>query len=130
MRRVYYFGCRNGQLGHYLYAQAGTLPHNSDHLDGGFPIYLLDGAFAPIDPNDHNWKLTHIRFNHHVLSILACHDNTIDKRPGSNAAFVVIDSAPWNEKSILDVMSEWVPDCTARLKDVGYARCKDVHDES
>jgi hypothetical protein len=110
MRRFYYFGCRGTQSGHYLHPSV-----HGEHLDGGFPYYLLDGTFAPIDNHDRGWKLTHLRFAHDVLSILACHDNTIDERPGSNAAFVVIDAKPWDEEHILAEMRERFPDCVARL---------------
>ena len=112
MRRVYYFGCRGTQSGHYIH---GGGSGHMEHLDGGFPVFILDGTFAPLDANDRNWKLTQLRFNHHVVSILATHDNTIDKRPGSNAAFVVIDEGPWDEEHILAEAKERFPDCWERL---------------
>jgi hypothetical protein len=115
MRRFYYFGCRGNKTGHYIF---GGSSQHLDHLDGGFPVYILDGTFAPLDPNDRSWKLTHLRFNHHIVSILACHDNTIDPRPGSNAAFVVIDTQPWDAEHILAEMGDQFPDCRERLRDV------------
>jgi hypothetical protein len=81
-------------------------------------MHMLDGTFAPLDVNDPKWRLTQLRFNHHVISILACHDNTIDKRPGSNACFVVIDVEPWEPEHILAEMKERFPDCWERLKSV------------
>lgn len=119
MRRFYYFGCRGNETGHYIF---GVSSNHQDHLDGGFPVFILDGTFAPLDENDRSWKLTHLRFNHHVVSILACHDNTIDKRPGSNAAFVVVDTQPWDEQHILAEMSDRFPDCRERLRNVQGTR--------
>ena len=113
MRRFYYFGCRGTEGGHYLHG--GKSVHD-EHLDGGFPVFILDGTFAPLDQNDTSWKLTHLRYAHHVVSILACHDNTIDRRPGSNAAFVVVDTHPWMEGGILDAMAVQFPDCRDRLQ--------------
>lgn len=60
--------------------------------------------------------------DHHVISILSCHDNTIDKRPGSNAAFVVIDEAAWDAEHILAEMRDRFPDCWQRLRDVQAPR--------
>jgi len=110
MRRFYYFGCRGSDLGHYLHGAA-----HPDYLDGGFPAHLLDGVFAPIDANDRGWKLTHLRFAGHVVSILAKHDNTIDKRGGSNACFVAIDDGPLDETTILGEARKRFPDCWERL---------------
>jgi hypothetical protein len=115
VRRFYYFGCRGSESGHYLHG--GSSAH-LDHLDDGFPVWMLDGTFAPLDANDRTWCLTQLRHQHHVVSILACHDNTIDKRPGSNAAFVVIDETPWDAEHILAQMRERFPDCWERLKEV------------
>jgi hypothetical protein len=82
MRRFYYFGCRGLEGGHYLHADArypdGRQTSDHDHLDGGFPIFLLDGTFAPLKTSDRSWRLTQLRFGGHIVSILACHDNTID----------------------------------------------------
>ena len=113
MRRFYYFGCRGSQAGHYIH---GSGSQHREHLDGGFPVFILDGTFAPLDTDITDWKLTHLRFAHHVVSILACHDNTIDRRPGSNAAFVAVDVIPWDEKSILDQAAADFPDCRERLQ--------------
>jgi hypothetical protein len=124
MRRFYYFGCRGSEGGHYLHTDArypdGRETSDHDHLDGGFPIHLLDGTFTHIDTSDRSWRLTHLRFNGHVISILSCHDNTIEKRPGGNASFVVIDSAPWDAEHILASAKERFPDCWERLRNVEY----------
>lgn len=86
-----------------------------DTLDAGFPSDMLDGTFAPLDTSSQEWKLTHMRYNHHVVSVLSRHDNTIDKRPGSNASFVVEDAVPWDEAKILASMKVYFPDCWERL---------------
>lgn len=113
MKRFYYFGCRGTESGHYLH---GDTSAHVKALDGGFPVFLLDGTFAPLDRNDDSWRLTQLRFNHHIVSILARHDNTIDTRPGSNAAFVVVDEQPWDQERILAEMRERFPDCWDRLR--------------
>ena len=112
MRRFYYFGCRGTEGGHYIHGGSST---HLEHLDGGFPVFLLDGTFAPLDRNSKDWRLTQLRFNHHVVSILACHDNTIDKRQGSNAAFIVVDERPWDMSEILADARTRFPDCWERL---------------
>lgn len=117
MKRFYYFGCRGTQLGHFIHGEWSS-PGHHDHLENGFPVHLLDGTFAPIDSTDRRWRLTHLRYGDHVVSILACHDNTIDKRGGSNAAFIVVDSVAWNPPHILDDARRRFPDCYERLKDV------------
>lgn len=114
MRRFYYFGCRGTEAGHFLHGDVHLA--TKDALDGGFPTHLLDGTFAPINPHDRSWRLTQLRFNHHIVSILACHDNTIDTRPGSNACFVVVDTLPWSAGHILAEMRDRFPDCWERLK--------------
>lgn len=121
MLRVYYFGCRGSEKGHFLHgADPNKTPRLRETLEGiSFPIGLLDGTFTPIDSNDRSWRLTHLHTTgSHILSILACHDNTIDKRPGSNAAFVVVDYEPWTEKQILAEAQKRFPDCWERLQAV------------
>lgn len=115
MRRYYYFGCRGSESGHYIHGEGGR---HIDTLAGGFPTRLLDDVFTPLDRNDRRWRLTHLRFGGHVISILACHDNTIDKRPGSNANFVVVDAGPWTGAQILEMAREIFPDCAERLREV------------
>lgn len=119
MKRFYYFGCRGTATGHYIHASPAADRH-SDHLDNGFPIHMLDGTFAPLDRGARHWRLTRLRYGNsgHIMSILACHDNTIDKRPGSNAAFVVVDEHAWGETGILESAHTRFPDCWERLKDV------------
>jgi hypothetical protein len=113
VRRFFYFGCRGTQSGHYLHD--GNRQVSGDRDDTGIPYWLFDGTFAPLDANNRGWKLTHLRARHHILSVLACHDYTIDKRPGSNAAFIVIDAEPWDTEHILAEMRERYPDCWKRL---------------
>jgi hypothetical protein len=117
VRRFYYFGCRGSQTGHHLHSHYpdGRTTAERDRLDGGFPIHLLDGTFAPLARDDRRWKLTHLSLNHHVLSILAKHDYTIDTRPGSNACFVMIDETAWDEWHILAEAKICFPDCWERL---------------
>jgi hypothetical protein len=117
MRRFYYFGCRGRDAGHFIHGDIESSAHR-DTLDNQFPVHVLDETFAPITRADRRWRLTHIRYGGHVMSILACHDNSIDKRPGSNAAFIVVDSLSWDTESILDNARTKFPDCFERLKDV------------
>jgi hypothetical protein len=116
MRRFYYFGCRGDRAGHFLHG--GDSAHD-ERLDGGFPVYMLDSTFAPLDMNEPWWRLTQLRFNHNVLSILSRWDTTIDKRPNSNATFVAIDSEPWDEERILAEARVKFPDCWERLRLTG-----------
>lgn len=114
MRRHYYYGCRGTESGHYLHGDNKTA--HAKELDGGFPVAMLDGTFAPLDRNDVRWKITQLR-NGHVVSILVRHDNTIDTRPGSNAAFVVVDACAWDPASILEDARHRFTDCWERLHD-------------
>lgn len=111
MLRFYYYGCRGTETGHFLWSNNGRVRK----LHVAFPADLLDGTFAPLDRADPSWKLTYLRFDGHVLSILSKHDNTIDKRPGSNASFTVIDTRPWPQDEILAMARDVFPDCWMRL---------------
>jgi hypothetical protein len=97
----------------------GRVTAEKNSLDGGFPIYLLDGTFAPLSRSDRSWKLTQLRLTTGIVSILAKHDNTIDTRPGSNACFVVVDAQAWTEEQILAQMKVSFPDCWKRLTNNG-----------
>lgn len=73
----YYFGCKEG-VGHYLHNQAGQRVHK------GFPFGNIDYIFCPVTNDENVSVLTQSQ----GWSILAMRDYSIDKRPGSNAAFI------------------------------------------
>jgi hypothetical protein len=84
VRRFYYFGCRGKEAGHFIHGSQHS--KDRDRLENGFPVWMLDGTFTPLDRNDRGWRLTQLRFGEggSIMSILSCHDNTIDTRGGSN----------------------------------------------
>lgn len=115
MRRCFYFGCRNDK-GHYLFSEDDNYGSLKSQYNFGISVSSFDGTFAPIDKNSKEWKLTHLHApNHHFLSILAKHDFTVDKRPGSNSAFIILDEKVYDQDSILNEMKRRFPDCYSRL---------------
>jgi len=90
MKDVWYFGCeREGVKGHYLFDKfrSGRSAENDSRM--GFPCHLLDGTFAPVEKVPGTWRLVVVHAAHgNLLTILAGWDNTVDARPGSNAAFI------------------------------------------
>lgn len=89
MKDFWYFGCeREGHSGHYLFTQFARTRGVLEDSRMGFPVHLLDGTFAPVVRTPGHWRLIVIRAGYEHLIILAGWDNTVDKRPGSNAAFI------------------------------------------
>lgn len=90
MNDFWYFGrVSESDGGHFLYSK--FTPHIRLHGDDprmGFPMWLLDCTFAPIRQHPGNFRLITIKARNDHLTILAGWDNTIDTRPGSNAAFI------------------------------------------
>lgn len=88
MEDFWFFGCESeDRKGHYLFTPWKQLYKDDERM--GFPLWLLDGTFQPIEEVAGNWRLITIHAREHkMLTILAGWDNTADKRPGSNAAFI------------------------------------------
>jgi len=84
MNDFLFFGCwEEGICGHYLANKFGERQLLEDNR------LPLDGTFQPIKEVVGTWRRIAIHGrNHRILTILAGWDQTVDKRPGSNAAFV------------------------------------------
>ena len=86
MKKLFYFGCI-GQAGHYFFEPGyGSRDHRNIRIDGVNTKILgyLDGNFTPADP-------TPGKYNECVippLRIVAWHDYSVDKRPGSNSVLI------------------------------------------
>jgi hypothetical protein len=89
---MYFFGCWNGHVGHYLHDENGTRLYSRDHL---LLPDRLDGLWAPgakgrrypqsTQPQDETQVALH-----HVdgWTLLAMWDRSVDTRAGSNAVFI------------------------------------------
>lgn len=87
MQDVWYFGCHRDS-GHYLFSMCSDACTTKNDRRMGFPTYLLDGVFAPPIKKDGLWRHIVINGASGPLTIIAGWDNSIDDRPGSNAAFI------------------------------------------
>jgi hypothetical protein len=83
-----YFGCWGSSAGHWLRDEHGQ-QIRYDHKAGRWPIInsaKIDGSFTPKSTRKHGAaKLWHTI----TWTILALHDYSRDKRPASNAAFIL-----------------------------------------
>jgi hypothetical protein len=81
MRKVAFFGCWN-QAGHYLHDESG----NNLQSFGPFIVESLDGVLLK-----HGYRIPGqvdvVCFKDYT--VIAFEDYTVDRRPGSNAAFIV-----------------------------------------
>lgn len=85
-KHLYYFGCI-GNVGHYFWtSNAWSSDSRSTRIDGVNTKILerLDGAFTPADPTEGIYNDCVIP----PLRIVAWHDYSVDKRPGSNSVLV------------------------------------------
>lgn len=86
MAKVYYFGCRNGDGGHYLWN------YEWNRVD-----YKLQREFRPWNIGEIDFKLCPrygaqgiVKVHHKDgWSALAFEDFTVDDRPGSNSCFLI-----------------------------------------
>lgn len=114
MDDFWFFGCeREGAKGHYLFDKFGHRLGDDDPRMG-FPMFLLDQTFAPVEERAGSFRLVWICRSHgQRLTILAGWDNTVDQRPGSNAAF--ISHGQKNLAEMLDRAERFFPKQYARL---------------
>lgn len=105
MTTVYYFGCWD-DTGHYLFDKNGnTVRTNVEHLSP-LPLVLtprggLDGGFAPQGKLKHRESIALIH-QVHGWAVLAFWDNSVDRRPASNSAFLA--KAPYGQTYSFDEM--------------------------
>jgi hypothetical protein len=79
-KRTYYFGCL-GEVGHYMH------PHvrSSDFPGANFKvIQYIDGLYTPGNCEQGAAQFSMVG----PFTIIAWHDYTVDKRPGSNSVIV------------------------------------------
>ncbi len=83
---LYYFGCRTGEAGHYLFDENFRTLRGSNNPFSSSLSSALDGAFVP-----------DIRFGHPPVvlgsrvgawTIASWVDNSVDTRPGSHSTFI------------------------------------------
>ena len=101
---IFYFGCWNTP-GHFLVKPGGTHVHKAGPFDAG----RIDGFFTPASEADLTATITHVK----GWTIMAMWDRSVDKRSGSNCAFVM--------EGIHGASAMWIaaqenfPNITARL---------------
>lgn len=80
-KRTYFFGCM-GEIGHYLqpHIRQGELPGVNYKV-----IQYIDGIFTPGDTSEQGAAQFSMIG---LLTIIAWHDYTVDKRPGSNSVII------------------------------------------
>lgn len=80
-KRTYYYGCI-GVAGHYMHPYAKS----SDFPDGNFKvIQYIDGLYTPGGTSEQG-KAQFSMIG--PFTIIAWHDYTVDKRPGSNSNII------------------------------------------
>jgi hypothetical protein len=105
-----YFGCWS-EPGHYLHRSDG-MRFYGEQSSSPFSAAQLDGVFAPrgVNGRDDVATLTHV----HGWTVLAMWDYSVDKRPGSNAAFLIpgthVEAEVWRQAAAV------FPSVVARLK--------------
>ena len=110
---VYFFGCWK-EPGHYLFDRHGNTISDPKARELRIPFRArdLDGLFAPPFGNE-NETATALSHVHH-WTILGIWDRSVDRRPGSNAAFLV--SGIEDEDAAWRHAREAFPQVVARLK--------------
>lgn len=93
MNLLLYFGCLF-RPGHYLFlSENGTTIQNASSLERFCGIrgqvtdrfiQCIDGLFTPVRTGQGIYKISHVP----PFLIVAWHDYTVDKRPGSNSALL------------------------------------------
>lgn len=109
---VLFFGCL-GDVGHYLHHADGYRLYDASRKNLKCPFEgALDSTFAPpfVNQRDDVTALTHI----HGWTVLAMWDRSIDKRPGSNAAFLV--PGTHTEAFVWEAARAVFPQVVSRLK--------------
>ena len=87
---IYYFGCSNDDIGHYLFGEGMQRVYNVTVGDGTIDWKELDGRFPPqTKPRQEEGVAALAR--HKGFTILAFWDRSKDTRYGSNAAFICPD---------------------------------------
>lgn len=80
MKQLFYFGCMGG-VGHYWYPhQPGNLPGVNKNIFG-----VIDGTFTPGNYYDQGAAQEVIIG---PIRIIAWHDYSVDKRPGSHSTLI------------------------------------------
>jgi hypothetical protein len=123
---LYYFGCWR-EAGHHLHDSSGRLVHSVGPF--GYFGEKLDSTFAPKDePRAGYQDETRTSLTHYQgWTVLAMWDRSCDKRPGSNAAFVI--EGEKTELEMWALASEHYPQIVARLKAAPTRTKEQVYDE-
>ena len=112
--RVFYFGCRYGKTGHYLFeaGHEGVRWDDGDRLSSllGTRERRLDTGFCPRSQQRQGTAALH---HHRGHSLLAWWDRSVDKRTGSNSV-VIADEAGLSYERMMELLAEHFPDVLAR----------------
>ena len=112
-----YFGCKD-VTGHYVWSRNGQRKWDNpdDEKDIVYLLQSQDGKLCP--KNNREQGATSIFY--HIFhgeffydTILACHDYSVDKRPGSNAMFLLPGLLTF-EEAVLKA-TEYFPDIMQRI---------------
>jgi len=102
VNQFYYFGCWV-RVGHYLHNKSGL------RINRVFPFGHIDNTFCLTTGDENVASLT----QSHGWSILAMRDYSIDKRPGSNAAFIAKGELTTGQ--MFDFAKQFFPQIAGRL---------------
>jgi hypothetical protein len=105
-----FYGCLGTQAGHFLLTAHGDSPsyYRLEQM-GPNALKYIDGGFLPKNP-------THGTIYRSVIpgwTIIAMVDNSVDRRPGSNAEFLV--PGEYSTEEMKAMARATFPDIVARL---------------
>ncbi len=114
MLTAIYFGCRNDDAGHYLWAPGMWRLTSSEERSLPIPLRsgVLDSGYCPPDADQIQGRALLHRV--HGYTVIAFWDRTADSRSGSNSAFVLFGTLSFWEA--VDKAKESFPEVFERLK--------------
>lgn len=120
MRAIYFGVFPRDSGGHFCWSIGGgshwlDADSNRNLVRCPFGAKELDGAQAPKDRSQGSARLTRIQVDDGWWTILAWHDYTGDKRPGSNSALAIHGAVKYGFVDMMQLGRELFPEVFQRL---------------
>lgn len=111
---IHYFGCHDAGTGHFWWKPGFKDRHLYPRYDREFPaerarlFQKIDGGFAPQPEVPGHAKITHIE----DWTVLAWWDRSVDHRPASNSALIVLGTHHF--ASMIELLGAYFPTVAQR----------------